>query len=60
MYTNTARAHQLGRTHDWMIIYFYDRDHQEGQCTVVTEQRGPLIGKRVLREREAECRAVHA
>ncbi len=56
LYSNTARAHELDRIRDWVIIYFYDDHHQEGQCTVVTETRGPLTGQRVVRGREAECR----
>jgi len=56
LYSNTAQAHQLGRTHDWVVIYFYDDEHAEGQHTVVTETHGPLIGRRVVRGREAECR----
>jgi hypothetical protein len=56
IYSNTARAHQLQRTRDWVVIYFYDDHHREGQRTVVTEARGPLIGKRVVRGREADCR----
>jgi len=56
LYSNTARAHQLQRTHDWVVVYFYDDDHCEGQRTVVTEARGPLSGKRVVRGREMECR----
>lgn len=56
MYSNTARAHELKRTHDWVVVYFYDDHHQEGQCTVVTESRGPLAGQRVVRGRELECR----
>ncbi|MFW6085148.1 MAG: helix-hairpin-helix domain-containing protein [Gemmatimonadota bacterium] len=53
LYSNTARAHQLGRTHDWVVIY-YDRNGAEGQCTVVTEHRGELEGLRVVRGREIE------
>ena len=56
LYSNTARAHELQRTHDWVVVYFYDDDHREGQRTVVTEVRGPLSGKRVVRGREMECR----
>jgi hypothetical protein len=56
LYSNTARAHELDRTRDWVVIYFYDDHHQEGQHTVVTEHRGPLAGRRVVRGREAECR----
>ncbi len=57
MYSNTARAHQLDRLHDWVVIYHYDDHHREGQHTVVTETRGPLMGRRVVRGREAECRS---
>lgn len=56
LYSNTARAHELGRTRDWVVIYFYDDHHVEGQHTVVTETRGALAGRRVIRGREAECR----
>ena len=55
LYSNTARAHQLGRTTDWVVIYFYDDHHREGQHTVVTETHGSLQGKRVARGRETEC-----
>ncbi len=57
LWSNTARAHAAGRTHDWVVIYFYDGDHRERQCTVVTETRGPLKGKRVVRGREDESRS---
>ena len=56
LYSNTALAHKLKRTHDWVVVYFYDDHHQEGQCTLVTETRGPLTGLRVVRGRELECR----
>ena len=59
-YSNTARAHQLGRTHDWVVLYYYDGDHQEGQHTVVTETHGPLEGQRVVRGRESECSGYYA
>lgn len=56
LYSNTAQAHRLDRVRDWVVLYFYDADHVEGQHTVVTESRGILAGKRVVRGREAECR----
>jgi putative hydrolase len=59
LHSNTARAHELGRTHDWVVVYFYDDDHREGQHTIVTETQGPLAGQRVVRGREAECRELH-
>jgi len=58
LYSNTARAHELGTTHDWVVVYF-ERDGHEDQCTVVTERTGPRAGRRVVRGREAECRTLH-
>ena len=60
LYSNTATAHKLKRTRDWIVVYFYDDDHVEGQHTVVSETRGPLVGRRVVRGREAECRELYA
>jgi hypothetical protein len=57
LFSNTARAHELGRVHDWVVIYAEDRDHHEHQYTVVTPSGGALAGRRVVRGREAECRA---
>ncbi|HEU4585400.1 MAG TPA: helix-hairpin-helix domain-containing protein [Gemmatimonadaceae bacterium] len=58
MFSNTAQAHKLGKTRDWVVIY-YDTPNGEGQATVVTAQRGALAGKRVVRGREAESAAVY-
>lgn len=57
LYSNTARAHRLGRVRDWVVLYFYDGDHREAQRTVVTETHGPLKGRRVVRGSEADCAA---
>lgn len=59
LFSNTARAHKLARNFDWVVI-FYERDHHEEQCTVVTETRGELTGQRVVRGRETECRDYYA
>jgi len=58
LFSNTARAHELRKTNDWVVLYYYDSDHREGQCTVVTETHGPMRGKRVVRGRESECRRL--
>lgn len=58
LHSNSARAHRLGRTHDWVVIYFHTDHQPEGQRTVVTESRGRLAGLRVVRGREAECGAL--
>ena len=54
LFSNTATAHRLGRTHDWVVIYVDGHDG-ERQCTVVTQPRGPLARRRVVRGREGEC-----
>lgn len=59
VYSNTERAHKLNHIFDWVIIYFDDQHHQEGQHTVVTETHGSLLGKRVVRGREIECREYY-
>ena len=59
LFSNTQRAHELHMTKDWVVIYFYDGEHHvEGQRTVVTETRGPLVGQRVVRGRERERREL--
>ena len=58
LFSNTARAHGLNKTRDWVVIY-YERDEEEGQCTVVTESTGPLKGRRVMRGREKACRKYY-
>lgn len=54
LYSNTARAHELGRIRDWVVLY-YDGGSDERQATVITSQRGSLTGKRIVRGRENEC-----
>jgi DNA polymerase (family X) len=56
--SNTARAHELGRTRDRVVVYFPHDGGPEGQRTIVTETRGRLRGRRVVRGREAECLAA--
>jgi DNA polymerase (family X) len=54
MFSNTALAHQLDRTRDWVIVY-HDGDRGACQHTVVTSRTGPLQGLRIVRGRESEC-----
>jgi hypothetical protein len=56
LFSNTARAHELGMTHDWVVIYRDDHDG-DGQWTVITALFGDLKGRRIVRGREAECGA---
>jgi hypothetical protein len=46
LFSNTARAHELGRTRDWVVVYFRT-DHE-------------IEGQRVVRGRESECHAEAA
>jgi hypothetical protein len=55
LYSNTATAHRLGKTHDWVVIY-YEKAGGQRQGTVVTAEWGRLAGERVVRGRERECR----
>lgn len=58
LFSNTELAHRAGKTRDWTVIYYQAEGQAEGRCTVVTETRGPMTGKRVVRGREAECAAL--
>lgn len=54
LFSNTARAHRLGKTRDWVVLYC---DNAEGdhQNTVITAERGPLAGRRIVAGRESAC-----
>ena len=58
LFSNTSVAHELGMTGNWVVI-LYEQGSEAGQCTVVTERRGLMAGKRVVRGRESECRAFY-
>lgn len=60
LFSNTAQAHKLNRTDDWVVIYYEPEqvnvNVREQNNTVVTETRGALEGERVVRGRESETR----
>jgi hypothetical protein len=58
LFSNTPLAHRLGRTDDWVVIY-PENGASERPFTVVTERRGPLATRRVVRGRERECRELY-
>ena len=58
LHSNTARARELGRTRDWVVLY-YDGEDGERLCTVITAEHGSLAGRRIVRGREAECAAYY-
>lgn len=61
LFSNTPRAHTLGKTDDWVVLYVSDEDgRHEQQVTVVTETRGEQRGRRVVRGHEAACAAHYA
>lgn len=57
LFSNTARAHELARTRDWVVLYCDGAGAAERQYTVITAERGPLRGQRIVRGREEECLA---
>ena len=54
MYSNTARAHELGTLRDWVVIC-RDDPGGHGQWTVLTGRYGKLHNRRIIGGREAEC-----
>lgn len=54
LYSTSASARQLGRTFDWVVIHVEGRDGEQ-RYTVVTERKGLLARRRVVRGREVEC-----
>jgi DNA polymerase (family 10) len=58
LYSNTARAHRLERTGDWVVIHA-EKNGEHDQATVVTERRrdGP---RRTIRGREIEVEELRA
>jgi hypothetical protein len=59
LFSNTARAHEAGKTNDWVVVYFEREGSEEDQRTVVTETKGELAGKRIVRGREAETQRYY-
>jgi|SRR5687768_3550865 len=54
LYSPTSLARRLGRDRDWVLIDL-EEPGPNPHWTVVTERRGVLKGKRVVRSREMEC-----
>jgi hypothetical protein len=50
LFSNTARAHRLGRTDDWVVIYWDGDDGAgEGRCTVITARGRGGPDRRIVR-----------
>lgn len=60
LFSNTARAHEAGKTNDWVVVYFEREGQGEAQRTIVTQTQGGLTGRRVVRGREADTRRHYA
>jgi len=59
VFSNTARAHEMGTTHDWVVI-FRDDQTAHGRWTVITAAFGDLKGRRIIRGLEPQCAAHYA
>ncbi len=51
LYSNSELAHDLGKTQDWVVLYYSVPGQAEQQVTIVTETHGPRKGRRVVRGR---------
>jgi len=58
LFSNTARAHQAGKTRDWVVLYS-DNGSGDTRHTVITAMFGALRGRRVVAGRESECHAFY-
>ena len=54
LFSNTARAHELDKTRDWVVL-FCDNGDTEHRFTVITSRVRPIEGQRIVAGREAEC-----
>jgi DNA polymerase (family 10) len=54
LFSNTAHAHELGKTGDWVVL-FCDNGDREHRFTVITSEFGRLQGERIIAGREPEC-----
>ena len=57
LYSNTERAHRLGRSRDWVVLYVQD-SNGEHQYTVITSTHGALRGHRIVAGCERQCRVA--
>ncbi|WP_245299230.1 DNA-binding protein [Sinorhizobium sp. GL28] len=49
LFSNSRRAHELGKTKDWVVIYHQRDGEPEGRTVVMTSTHGRMVGKRVVR-----------
>lgn len=54
LFSNTAHAHKLTKTRDWVVL-FCDNGDTEHRFTVITSEFGRLQGERIVAGREPEC-----
>jgi len=67
LYSNSARAHELGALRDWVVLYREGQAqaaaespaHARSQWTVLTAHLGALRGRRIVAGREPECAAYY-
>lgn len=58
LFSNTARAHDLFKTREWVVLYFDGHDG-ESRAMVITADFGAARGRRIIRGRENECEAYY-
>lgn len=58
LHSNSALARRVGRSEDWVVLDL-EAPGPNPRWTIVTEWRGVMKGKRVVRGRELECFEYH-
>lgn len=59
LFSNTARAHELGKTNDWVVLYL-EGGNGHRQFTIITSTMGPMKGRRIVRGHEEQSRQYYA
>ena len=57
VFSNTARANELGKTHDWVVL-FCDNGDTEDRFTVITSEFGPLQRERIVASQRSGIREI--
>lgn len=52
-YSNSETCHALHRDHDWVVVQYDNGRGDRGRVTVVTAMRGPVRGRRIVRDAES-------
>lgn len=58
LFSNTAQAHELEKTHDWVVIYWKSGMAKNASIRWSLKQKGHSKGKQVMRGRDRKTAAI--